>query len=46
MVTTAISVRDYPLVMASVIVGAFMVTLGNLLADIVYGWADPRVRVR
>jgi peptide/nickel transport system permease protein len=46
MVTTAISVRDYPLVMASVIVGALMVTLGNLLADVVYGWADPRVRVR
>jgi peptide/nickel transport system permease protein len=46
MVTNAISLRDYPLVMASVIAGAGMVTLGNLLADIGYGLADPRVRVR
>ena len=46
MVTNAISVRDYPLVMASVIVGAAMVTAGSLLADVAYGLADPRVRVR
>jgi peptide/nickel transport system permease protein len=46
MVTNAISVRDYPLLMASVIVGAMMVAVGNLLADIGYGLADPRVRVR
>lgn len=46
MVINAISVRDYPLVIASVVVGAAMVTLGNLLADIAYGLADPRVRVR
>ena len=46
MVTTAIAVRDYPLVMASVVVGAAMVALGTLLADIAYMLADPRVRVR
>jgi peptide/nickel transport system permease protein len=46
MVTTAIAVRDYPLVMASVVVGAAMVALGTLLADIAYVLADPRVRVR
>jgi peptide/nickel transport system permease protein len=44
MVITAISVRDYPLVIAAVIVGAAMVTLGSLLTDIAYGLADPRVR--
>lgn len=43
---SAIGVRDYPLVTASVVVGAAMVVLGNLLADIAYGLADPRVRVR
>jgi peptide/nickel transport system permease protein len=43
---SAISVRDHPFVVASVIVGAAMVVLGNLLADIAYGLADPRVRVR
>lgn len=46
LVTTAIFVRDYPLILASVVVGAFMVVIGNLLADIAYAWADPRVRVR
>lgn len=42
----AVAARDYPLVMATVIVGAAMVALGNLVADIAYGIADPRVRVR
>jgi len=46
MVVSAIGVRDYPLVMAAVLVGAAMVTLGSLLADIAYGLADPRIRVR
>jgi peptide/nickel transport system permease protein len=46
LVLTAISVRDYPLVMASVMVAAAMVTLGSLLADIAYAWADPRIRTR
>lgn len=46
LVTSAIGSRDYPVVLASVIVGALMVTIGNLLADIGYGVADPRVRVR
>jgi peptide/nickel transport system permease protein len=42
----AIATRDYPVVMASVVVGAVMVAIGNLIADIAYGLADPRVRVR
>jgi len=46
MVTAAIAVRDYPLVLAAVIVGAGMVTLGNLIADVGYALADPRVRAR
>jgi peptide/nickel transport system permease protein len=46
MVVNAISTRDYPLVMAGVVVGAIMVAIGNLLADLAYGLADPRVRVR
>jgi len=46
MVATAIFVRDYPLILASVMVGAVMVVLGNFLADLAYGLADPRVRVR
>lgn len=46
LVVDAIQVRDYALVMALVQVGAVMVVLGNLLADIAYAWADPRVRAR
>jgi peptide/nickel transport system permease protein len=42
----AIATRDYALVMGSLIVGAIMVAVSNLLADIAYGFADPRVRVR
>ena len=44
--TNAIASRDYPLVVAAVIVGAVMVTIGNFLADIGYGVADPRIRAR
>lgn len=46
LVVSAIAQRDYALVVGSVLLGGFMVVLGNLLADICYGWADPRVRVR
>lgn len=46
LVVSAIAQRDYALVVGAVVVGAFMVVLGNLLADICYGWADPRIRVR
>jgi peptide/nickel transport system permease protein len=44
MVTNAIFARDYPLVVAGVVVGGIMVAIGNLLADIAYGLADPRIR--
>ncbi|HJR62903.1 MAG TPA: ABC transporter permease [Gemmatimonadaceae bacterium] len=40
----AIGTRDYPLVTAAVLIGSLLVTLGNLLADLLHAWADPRVR--
>jgi len=40
----AIGSRDYPLVVGAVIIGSVMVTLGSLLADMLYAWADPRLR--
>ena len=46
LVTNAIGARDYPLVLAAVQLGAFMVAAGSLLADVAYGIADPRIRVR
>lgn len=46
LIINAIQVRDYALVMAILQIGALMVVLGNLLADVAYAWADPRVRAR
>jgi peptide/nickel transport system permease protein len=43
-VVSAIGTRDYPLVVGGVIIGSIMVTLGSLLADLLYALADPRVR--
>lgn len=36
--------RDYPLVMGILVIGAVLTLLGNLLADIGYALADPRIR--
>jgi peptide/nickel transport system permease protein len=39
----SISYRDYPTVMGILIFTAILVLLGNLLADLLYGFADPRI---
>jgi peptide/nickel transport system permease protein len=36
--------RDYPILMAVLIIGAGLMVLSNLLADIAYAYLDPRVR--
>jgi len=36
--------RDYPLVLAVVTLYAALIILFNLLADLLYGWLDPRAR--
>jgi len=36
--------RDYPMVMGGLVIGAVLTLAGNLLADIGYALADPRVR--
>jgi peptide/nickel transport system permease protein len=36
--------RDYPVLMAVLIIGAGLIMVCNLLADIGYGYLDPRVR--
>jgi peptide/nickel transport system permease protein len=41
----AILARDYPVVMALTVVTAVVTLLAGLLADILYGVADPRVRL-
>lgn len=42
----AIAARDYDLVTGTVIVGGIMVTLGSIVADLLYAFADPRLRAR
>ncbi len=39
----AVQNRDYPLILATTMMGAILVVLGNLLADIMYAIVDPRV---
>ncbi len=41
---TAIQSRDYPLVQGCVLVISLGYVAANLLADLAYRWADPRVR--
>ena len=41
----AILTRDYPVVTASALIASTVVVAGNLLADILLGFADPRLRV-
>lgn len=41
---TAVMARDYPLIMGNLVLGAILTLLGNFLADVCYGIADPRIR--
>ncbi len=36
--------RDFPVLMALTVIFSALLIFGNLLADIAYGWVDPRVR--
>lgn len=40
----AVMMRDFPVVMGILTIGSALTLMGNLLADIAYAWADPRVR--
>lgn len=42
---TALNTRDYPLMQGIFLIITISVVVSNLLADFVYGWFDPRVRV-
>jgi peptide/nickel transport system permease protein len=41
----AVAQRDYPVVLAFVMIGGVGVVLGNLLADVAYAVADPRIKL-
>jgi len=42
----SVMMRDYPLIMGILTIGAILTLIGNLLADIGYAVADPRIRTR
>jgi peptide/nickel transport system permease protein len=46
LVVDAVFARDYPLVQGVILLIAIGFILSNLLVDLLYGWIDPRIRVR
>lgn len=40
----AVMARDYTVIMGNLVLGAVLTLAGNLLADLCYGLADPRIR--
>ena len=42
----SVMARDYPVVMGILMFTAVLVLLGSLMADLLYGVADPRLRLK
>jgi peptide/nickel transport system permease protein len=42
----AVNNRDYPVIMATTIIYAVAILIGNLIADILYAVVDPRIRYK
>ena len=42
----AIGKRDYPIIMAYIMLSGFILVMGNFIADILYSFADPRIKRR
>ncbi|HUP55220.1 MAG TPA: ABC transporter permease [Methylomirabilota bacterium] len=40
----SVTTNDFPVVLAIVMIGGMMVLIGNLLADVLYGFVDPRIK--
>jgi peptide/nickel transport system permease protein len=36
--------RDYPVLLGVILINAALIVLCNIIADLLYGWIDPRVR--
>ncbi|MEM7245124.1 MAG: ABC transporter permease [Acidobacteriota bacterium] len=41
----ALNEQDYPVIKAVTVMVSFLFILGNVLTDVLYSWADPRVRL-
>jgi peptide/nickel transport system permease protein len=42
----ALFAKDYPLVVASVVMAAALLVAGNFVADLLLAWSDPRIRLK
>ncbi len=40
----AVELRDYPILMGTILIVAVMMVVANLIADILYAYLDPRIR--
>ena len=43
---TAISNRDYSMILGSTLVYGVLIALANLSVDLIYGFLDPRIRIQ
>jgi len=43
---TSISNRDYPVIMGTILLYAFVLVIANAVVDIVYAFLDPRIRIQ
>jgi ABC-type dipeptide/oligopeptide/nickel transport system permease component len=41
---SSIGNRDYPVIMGTTLLYAFILVIANVLVDISYAWLDPRIR--
>ena len=37
--------RDYPVIMGTILLYAFLLVAANMIVDIIYAWVDPRIRL-
>jgi ABC-type dipeptide/oligopeptide/nickel transport system permease component len=44
LIVESISMRDFPVVQGSILLVTFVSVLVNLAADVLYGYADPRIK--
>ena len=41
---TAVTNRDYPLIMGVTLVYTFLIVVSNIVVDVLLAWVDPRIR--
>jgi ABC-type dipeptide/oligopeptide/nickel transport system permease component len=42
---SSVQSRDYPVIMGTILLYAFLLVVANMVVDIVYAWVDPRIRL-